>query len=107
MVADTAMALPLVGVGHPQGTDRAAAKLRGGVQGVSLGDAAEPVLGAGADISRALADDRDIAVGNVPRRQQRRVQRHGLIVAAEGLAAREGSVDEAGGLRTSYCPAER
>ena len=81
-------AVPVAGVGRrdAQRPDRTAAQHRRRVDRLAGAHPGEAPPGAGAQIARALGQDHQVGVQGQPGRQQSGVDRHGLQVAAEGLA---------------------
>ena len=74
-----------IGVREPQRADRPAAEHRHRVHDLAGGHAGESPRRAGAEVARALGDDRDIGRQHVPGRQQPGVHGDRLEIAAERL----------------------
>ena len=85
------MPVTRVGVGHPKCGHPTTAERADRVERLAGGDARVAPRGPGADVARALDDDRDVCPEDVLGRQQPGVQRHGLVLAAVGLPDRHGA----------------
>ena len=83
-----------VGERHPQAGDGHPAERVRGVEDRTDLHAAEPEPGVGADDARSHHDDGGVGVRDVARHRERGEDRDRLVVAAEGVPARDGGVDE-------------
>jgi len=95
VVRDAPVPLTGIGLADPQGGDRVPAQHGSGVDRLARRDAGEAPSGAGSQVARALAHDRELGAQHVPGRQQAAVQRHRLEIAAEGLSHRDRAVQPA------------
>jgi hypothetical protein len=78
VVGDTLVPFARVREGNAQRRHGAAAKGRGGVDGLAGRHARVAPLRAGAEVARALRHDRDVGAGGVPGGQESRVDRDRL-----------------------------